>query len=119
MLEQHGNLGVYHIKLRFLALLILKKSLKAWRRGRDWKQSSSSKQPTTLLCLCIEVSKRSRTEQLCVGDEQRSLSGAGESGKGDYTSGYTLQGMREPEGSQHCLQLLLAPWAKALRDWSL
>uniref|UniRef100_A0A8C0FAW0 3-oxo-5alpha-steroid 4-dehydrogenase (NADP(+)) n=1 Tax=Bubo bubo TaxID=30461 RepID=A0A8C0FAW0_BUBBB len=44
---------------------------------------------------CVEVSKQSSTELLHVGDERRSLSGLGEAGGWDYTSGYILQGMRE------------------------
>lgn len=112
MLELHGKLGVSYIKLWALALLILKNSLKAWRRGRDWRQSSSPKLPTN----CSASAPKCPSRAGCFGDVQKSVRGTGEARKKDYSLGTILQGMRAPEGSQHCLQLHLPSWLKALRN---
>lgn len=93
-----------------------KQKRETWRGGRDWRQSSSPSRQKQ----CSDMGQ-DRAGQSCWVLEMHGglfLSKVGEAGKEDYISGCILQGVREPEGSQHCLQLHLPPWVKALRERS-
>lgn len=93
-----------------------KQKRETWRGGRDWRQSSSPSRQKQ----CSDMGQ-DRAGQSCWVLEMHVglfLSEVGEAGEGDYISGSILQGVREPEGSQHCLQLHLPPWVKALRERS-
>uniref|UniRef100_A0A8C0ZBQ7 3-oxo-5alpha-steroid 4-dehydrogenase (NADP(+)) n=2 Tax=Cyanistes caeruleus TaxID=156563 RepID=A0A8C0ZBQ7_CYACU len=80
--------------------------MKTWKHGGEagtWRRSSSpSRQKQCFTSKCPSRAGQSCCVlEMCVG---LFLSEVGEAGKGDYVFGCILQGVREPEGSQHCLQ---------------